>query len=139
MQPNTCYINSDNCLVGFNRGVNRKMAPIEEWFDHQAMKHLAQDAKVKDELRVVIDEFFKMMDLVPWKYHMLDWLDAQLKLFGFSYNSACLVPAHAKDLVNALLNGLEVEAPFIVGDREIGRLKETAESVRRRADELLKR
>lgn len=119
INPHT--VGSDKCIKNCCDAIDKQQPHTKDRFKPEDLV-----GTTAEQLRPVMDAFFEVMDTSQWKYHMVDWLDSQLRLFGYKFNPEAFVPAQARDIVNALLDGRVPDVKPAMCERSLGALMERA-------------
>ena len=89
------------CINGIQEPLKMRMVSLHERLRIRKAQ-LLKEAKVFD-MYEVFTAFFQVMNVVPWKYKMIDWLEDQLQLFEFVYHVTGMTPYQAPGVVLVLL------------------------------------
>ena len=118
-RPSAVYVHTDRCVMECYKSIHARRAPTHQCFSTSQFTGISTD-----QLRPVFNEFFVVMDRVQWKFHMMNWLESQLTLFGFKFDPAMLIPDQARDVVAILLAGGNPQLPAPDGQHHLGSLKD---------------
>lgn len=103
---------ADMCIAHAKRIPQKRKQSL--YVRYQDSKAIIQDEMNVNDLREIFQQFFQVFDNVSWKYQMIDWLDKQLTLLGFTYPHNAMTPVRAKFTVKALLDAYEKKHAHIV-------------------------